>query len=60
MSVIGPILYTADIRPDTLTTKRILETEEMKVLRIIAGKTLPNRKRNEYIRTICKVESVKE
>lgn len=55
-SVIRPVMtYTVETRPDTSKTKKILETNEMKVFRKITGKTLMDRERNENIRTICKI-----
>lgn len=40
-SVIRPLMtYTAETRPETAQTKRLLETSEMRILRKIAGKTL--------------------
>ncbi|XP_057652378.1 glucose dehydrogenase [FAD, quinone]-like [Diorhabda carinulata] len=38
--------YTAETRPETAKTKRMMETAEMKVLRRIAGKTLLDREKN--------------
>lgn len=32
--------YTAETRPDTTQTKKLLETSEMRILRKITGKTL--------------------
>ena len=52
--------YTAETRPDTTKTKRILETCEMKVLRKIAGKTLLDRERSDNIKRTSKVENINE
>lgn len=60
-AAIRPIMtYTAETRPDTTKTKRLLETCEMKVLRKIAGKTLLDRERSDNIRKMCGVEEVNE
>lgn len=60
-ATIRPIMtYTAETRPDTTKTKRILETGEMKVLRKIVGKTLLDRERNENIRRSCQVDNINE
>ena len=48
--------YTAETRPETAKTKRLLETTEMKVLRGIAGKTLLDRETSENIRRTCGIE----
>lgn len=50
--------YTAETRPDTIKTKRIMETSEMKVLRKITGKTLLDRELSDNIRQTCKMENV--
>ncbi|XP_045466625.1 uncharacterized protein LOC123675320 [Harmonia axyridis] len=58
-AVIRPILtYTAETRPETAKTKRLMETTEMRVLRRIAGKTLMNRNTSESIRDACGVDNV--
>lgn len=58
-SVIRPIMtYTAETRPDTEKTKRILEVGEMKILRKIAGKTLLDRERSDNIRRTCRVDNI--
>ena len=55
-TAIRPIMTcTAETRPETTKTKRLLETTEIKVLRGIAGKTLLDRKTSENIRT-CRIE----
>lgn len=60
-STIRPIMaYTAETRPDTTRTKRMLETAEMKILRRIAGKTLFDRERSDNIRRMCNVENIGE
>ncbi|XP_057663104.1 uncharacterized protein LOC130898078 [Diorhabda carinulata] len=47
-TVIRPILtYTAETKPDTSNTKRILETTQNKIVRSIAGKTLFDRRQRE-------------
>ena len=48
--------YTAETRPETAKTKRLLETTKMKVLRGIAGKTLLDRETSENIRRTCRIE----
>ena len=49
-TAIRPIMtYTAETRPETAKTTRLLETTEMKVLRGIAEKTLLDRKTSENI-----------
>lgn len=50
--------YTAETRPETAKTKRLLETTEIIVLRNTAGKTLLYRERSDNIRTTCKVEDI--
>ena len=53
-TAIRPIMtYTAETRPKTAKTKRLLETTEMKVLRGIAEKTLLDRETSENIRRTC-------
>ena len=52
--------YTAETRPETTKTKRLLQTTEMKILRRIAGKTLLDLERNENIRTACNVDDINE
>lgn len=47
-TVIRPTMtYAAENRPETSTTRRILETAEMKVVRRIAGKMLMCNERSE-------------
>ncbi|XP_056642629.1 uncharacterized protein LOC130449021 [Diorhabda sublineata] len=59
--VIRPIMtYTAETRPDTSKTQRMLETAEMRILRRITGNTLRNRVISDYIRTTCNVEAINE
>ena len=48
--------YTAETRPETAKTKRLLETTEMKVLRGIAGRTLLGRETSKNIRRTCRIE----
>lgn len=56
---VRPILtYGIESRADTVKTKSMLRTTEMKTLRAIAGKTLRDRVRNTAIREICEVEDV--
>ena len=56
-TAIRPIMtYTAETRPETAKTKRLLETTEIKVLRGIAGKTLLDRETSENIRRTCEIE----
>ena len=50
--------YTAETRPDTLKTKQLLETTEIRVRRRITGKTLFDRERSENVRETCKVENI--
>lgn len=58
-TTVRPIItYTAETRPETSKTKRLLETTEMKVLRRITGKTLLDRERSEIIRNTCKIEDI--
>ncbi|CAG9836403.1 unnamed protein product [Diabrotica balteata] len=52
--------YASETRPDTATTKRILETAEIRVLRRITGNTLRNRNRNEDIRRKYNVLCINE
>ena len=60
-AAIRPILtYTAETRPETLKTKQILETTEMKVVRKIAGRTLFDRKRSEEIRRMSKIDNIND
>lgn len=60
-SVIRPIMtYTAETRPDTAKTKRILEVGEMKILRKIAGKTLFDRERSDNVRRTCGVDNISD
>lgn len=60
-TAVRPIItYQAETRPDTVKTKRLLETTEMKILRKIVGKTLWDRERSENIRKMCIVEDIKE
>ncbi|XP_057653803.1 uncharacterized protein LOC130892403 [Diorhabda carinulata] len=60
-TVIRPIMtYSAETRPDTAKTKRLLETSEMKALRKITGKTLLDRERSDEIRQKCRMENINE
>ncbi|XP_057653777.1 uncharacterized protein LOC130892390 [Diorhabda carinulata] len=60
-TVIRPIMtYTTETRPDAAKTKRLLETNEMKVLQKITGKTLLDRERSDDIRQKCGVENINE
>ena len=60
-ATIRPIMtYTAETRPETTKTRRMLETTEMKILRKIAGKTMLDRERNENIRRTCGTEDVNQ
>ncbi|KAK9887098.1 hypothetical protein WA026_020042 [Henosepilachna vigintioctopunctata] len=60
-ATVRPIMtYTAETRPETTKTRRLLETTEMKVLRRITGKTLLNRERSENVRNMCKVDSIND
>ena len=47
---------TAETRPETAKTKRVLETTEMKVLLGIAENTLLDRETSENIRRTCGIE----
>uniref|UniRef100_A0AAR5PIR3 Reverse transcriptase domain-containing protein n=1 Tax=Dendroctonus ponderosae TaxID=77166 RepID=A0AAR5PIR3_DENPD len=59
--VVRPMMtYTAETRPETMKTKRLLETAEMKILRRITGKTLLDRARSKDIRTACNVKNINE
>ncbi|XP_056648814.1 uncharacterized protein LOC130453212 [Diorhabda sublineata] len=52
-ATVRPIMtYTAETRPDTSKTKRMMKTADMKVLRSIAGKTLLNKERSKEVRTL--------
>jgi hypothetical protein len=56
---VRPIMtYGIESRADTVRTKNLLRTSEMKTLRNISGKTLRDRVRNTEIRRICEVEDV--
>ena len=56
---VRPILtYGIEARADTVRTKSMLRTTEMKTLRAIAGKTLRDRVRNTTIREVCDVQDV--
>jgi hypothetical protein len=56
---VRPILtYGIETRADTVRTKSLLRTTEMKTLRKIAGKTLRDRVRNDKIREMCDVQDV--
>jgi hypothetical protein len=56
---IRPILtYGIESRADTVRTKSLLRTTEMKTLRPIAGTTLRDRVRNSDIRRTCDVQDV--
>ena len=56
---IRPIMtHTAETRPETTKTRRMLETTEMKILQKIDGKTMLDRERNENIRRTCGTEDV--
>ncbi|XP_044749727.1 uncharacterized protein LOC123310328 [Coccinella septempunctata] len=60
-TTIRPIMiYTAETRPDTFKTRRLLETTEMRVLRRITGKTMRDRERSENIRRECKTKNINE
>ena len=48
--------YTAETRPETAKTKRLLETTEIKVLRGIDGKTLLYRETSKNIRRTYGIE----
>ena len=52
--------YTAETRPKTTKTRRILKTTEIKILRKIAGKTMLDRERNENIRRKCGTKDVNQ
>ena len=52
--------YTAETRPDTSKTKKLLETTEMKILRRISGKTLMDRKMNKNMKQMCKTKSIND
>ena len=56
---VRPIMtYAIETRADSVRTKSLLRTSEMKVLRNISGKTLRDRVRNTEIRRICEVEDI--
>jgi hypothetical protein len=49
---------TAETRPETTMTQRILKIAEMEVLRKITNKTRKHRARSENIRKTCKVNNI--
>ncbi|XP_048520668.1 uncharacterized protein LOC125503803 [Dendroctonus ponderosae] len=56
---VRPVMtYAAETRAENTTTKRLLRTTEMRVLRSITGHTLYDMKRSEEIRDSCKVSDV--
>ena len=56
---VRPIMtYGIESRADTVRTKSLLRTSEMKILRNITGKTLRDRIRNTEIRKTCEVEDI--
>lgn len=58
-SVVRPIMtYTAETRPETAKTKKLLEVTEMKTLRKIINKTRRDRVRNEEVRRICDIKPI--
>jgi hypothetical protein len=60
-TVVRPIMtYTAETRPDTTRTKRMMETCEMKIVRDITGKTLWDRQRSTDLRQNCNIENINE
>ena len=52
--------YTAETRPNTAKTTRMLETAEMRTLRTIANKTIRDRIRSEKIREELKIDQITE
>lgn len=50
--------YEAEVRADSVTTKRQLRTIEMKTLKTIAGYLLWDRQTNKYVRERYGVEDV--
>ena len=58
-ATIRPIMtYTAETRPET--TKTMLETTEIKILRKLAGKTMLDREQNKNIGRTCGTEDVNQ
>ena len=56
---VRPIMtYAAETRADTAETKRMLRTNEMKVLRTITGNTLRDQRRSQDIRNECEIDDV--
>ncbi|XP_048522293.1 uncharacterized protein LOC125504409 [Dendroctonus ponderosae] len=52
--------YTAETRPETAKSKRLVETAEMKIICRITGETLLDRERSEDVRTACNVNNINE
>ena len=52
--------YALEARSDTLKTRLMLETNEMKVLRKIVGKTKIDRIRNQQISESCGIKFINE
>lgn len=50
--------FAAETIPETSRTRQILETNEIKIVRGIAGKTLPYREISEDIRKVCKIDNI--
>lgn len=48
------LIYASEARPDTAKTQQMMIKFEMKILRIIQGKTLRDRFPNDIIMGICK------
>lgn len=56
-SAIKPLMtYTAETKPDTVQTKRLLGTNEMRILRRITGKTLCDREKSEAIEKRARIQ----
>jgi hypothetical protein len=56
---VRPVMtYGIETRADTVRTKALLRTSEMRILRCITGKTLRDRIRNTEIRRMCEAEDI--
>jgi len=50
--------YAAEVRADTAETKRLMQTSEMRTVRMIAGHTLQDRVRNAELRQQTTIDDV--
>ncbi|XP_019762542.2 uncharacterized protein LOC125504174 [Dendroctonus ponderosae] len=58
-TVVRPVITcSAETRPETTKTERLLETAELKMFGRITGKTLLDRERCEDIRIACNVKNI--